>query len=501
MEMSGDGDPERAHRLLAEAGALAHLGVWEWDLRSNELWWSDELYQILGLAPRSLAPSFEALLARVHADDLSTVKSYFAHARKDPSPLGIEYRIVRPTGEVRTIQARAHNRFDDAGAPVALVGIDQDITETKEVAARVVFSDRMVSIGTLAGGVAHEINNPLAVIAANLQMLAERHPDAQTRDAKVAVERIRRIVRGLQTFSRADDDSREVLDVHRVLELAIAMAANEIRHRAKLVRQYGKPPGVFANEARLGHALLNLLVNAAEAIPDGHADKNEIRVTTRTDAAGWAIIEIHDTGDGIARELQHRIFDPFFTTKPVGKGTGLGLSITHGIVRSLGGDITFRTAAGKGTTFQVALPPAATPAREKPPTDPPKVGGRKRGKILVVDDEVLFATSLRRLFASEHAVTVVHNGREALERIESGDRFDVILCDLMMPEVTGAELHAELTKIDPDQANRMIFLTGGAFSPASQTFLERVTNLCFEKPCDIEELRAAVRRGVNNGRP
>ena len=115
--MSGDADPERARRLLAEAGALAHLGVWEWDLRTNELWWSDELFQILGLAPRALAPSFEALLARVHADDLSTVKSYFAHARKDPSPLGIEYRIVRPNGEVRTLQARARGRFDDAGAP------------------------------------------------------------------------------------------------------------------------------------------------------------------------------------------------------------------------------------------------------------------------------------------------------------------------------------------------------------------------------------------------
>jgi len=500
--MSGDGDPDRAHRLLAEAGALAHLGVWEWDLRTNQLWWSDELFQILGLAPRSLTASFEALLARVHPDDQSTVKSYFAHARKDPSPLGIEYRILRPTGEVRTVQARARSTFDEAGTAIALVGTDQDITETKEVAARVVFSDRMVSIGTLAGGVAHEINNPLAVIAANLQMLAERHPDAQTRDAKVAVERIRRIVRGLQTFSRADDDSREVLDLHRVLELAIAMAANEIRHRAKLVRQYGKPPSVFANEARLGHALLNLLVNAAEAIPDGHADRNEIRITTRTDPAGWAIVEIHDTGGGIPREVQHRIFDPFFTTKPVGKGTGLGLSITHGIVRSLGGDITFRTAAGKGTTFQVALPPAATlPARDRPPTDPPKVGDRRRGKLLIVDDEVLFATSLRRLFSSEHTVTVVHNGREALERLAAGERFDVILCDLMMPEVTGAELHAELTRLDPEQANRMIFLTGGAFSPASQSFLERVTNPCFEKPCDIEELRAAVRRGVNKGRP
>jgi PAS domain S-box-containing protein len=350
--------------MLAEAQALAHLGIWEWDIPSNELCWSDELYQILGLAPGEVPASFEVLLSRVHTDDLTNVKSYFARARRERSPLGIEYRIVRLTGEVRTLQARVRSTFDEHGALVRLSGTDQDITETKELAARLVFSDRMVSIGTLAGGVAHEINNPLATISANLGMLAEAHDDASTREALQAVERIRNIVRGLMAFGRVDDNHRQPL---------------EIRHRARLNMQLGGLPYVNGNEARLGHLFINLLVNAAEAIPEGQADRNEIRVITRTDSAGWAVIEIQDSGAGIPRDVQHRIFDPFFTTKPLGKGTGLGLSICHGVVRSLGGEITFRSELGKGSTFVVALPPAT----EKPRKRSPRLAarGRRRGPV------------------------------------------------------------------------------------------------------------------------
>jgi PAS domain S-box-containing protein len=486
--------------MLAEAQALAHLGIWEWEIASNELTWSDELYQILGLAPGEIPATFEALLARVHGDDLTSVKSYFARARREHSPLGIEYRIVRPTGEIRTLQARVRSTFDERGTLLRLIGTDQDITETKELAARLVFSDRMVSIGTLAGGVAHEINNPLATISANLTMLAETREDAATREALQAVERIRNIVRGLMAFGRVDENQRQPLDVDHILELAIGMTSNEIRHRARLLKQLGGPPHVNANEARLGHVFINLLVNAAEAIPEGHADRHEIRVTTRTDGAGWAVVEIADSGAGIPREVQHRIFDPFFTTKPVGKGTGLGLSIAHGIVRSLGGDITFRSEPGKGSTFSVALPPSSDKPRRRAPSDQPRITGERRGSVLIVDDEVLFANSLRRLFAAEHQVTVVNSGRDALEKLKAGERFDVILCDLMMPEITGADVHAALVEHAPEQAERIIFITGGAFSPASQQFLERVTNLCFEKPCDLQELRAAVRRRIAAGR-
>ena len=189
-----------------------------------------------------------------------------------------------------------------------------------------------------------------------------------------------------------------------------------------------------------------------------------------------------------------RLFEPFFTTKPVGKGTGLGLSICHGIVRSLGGEIDVRSDLGKGSVFRVALPPATSHAELAAlPHEP----APQRGKLLIVDDDLLFSGSLRRLFANECDVTVVNSGRDALDRLRAGERFDVLLCDLMMPEVSGVELHAELLHIAPEQTSRMIFLTGGAFSRSSQQFLESVKNRWFEKPCNLHELRSAIRLHIS----
>ncbi len=494
--MSTDNELERTKRRFADAQAMSHIGVWEFDPRSTELYWSEELYRILGLVPGPTPPTFEQFLAYVYPADLTNVKAYISRAHRERTATSLEFRIVRPTGEVRTMLSRVRPDLDAHGELVRLVGVDQDITETKELASRLVFSDRMIAVGTLAGGVAHEINNPLATIAAQLQILEEAHRDPGTRDARVAVERIRKIVRGLTAFSRNDDESRSSIELTRVLELAIGLTSNEIRHRATLVKQFGSPPYVLANEARLGHVFINLLINAAEAIPEGNADRHQIRISTRADAAGWAVVEIQDNGVGIPRELIGRVFDPFFTTKAVGQGTGLGLSICHGIVRSLGGDITVRSEVGKGSTFVVALPPTVDVPRKRSVSEPPSHGHVVRGKVLVIDDDLMFSTSLRRLLSSQHAVTVVNSGREARVRLQDGEKFDAILCDLMMPEVTGAELHAELAVLDRELADRMIFITGGAFSPASQRFLESISNLCFEKPCDISELREAVRRRV-----
>jgi len=493
---SDDDELQQAKRRFAEAQALSHTGVWEFDARTTELYWSDELYRILGLAPNEVPPTFEQFLARVYPADLTTVKAYISRARRELTANSLEFRVVRSSGEVRTMLGRIRAEVDASGTLVRLIGVDQDITETKELASRVVFSDRMIAVGMLAGGIAHEINNPLATIAAQLQILEEAHRDPGTRDARVAVERIRKIVRGLTAFSRNDDESRSSIELDRVLELAIGLTSNELRHRATLLKQFGSPPYVLANEARLGHVFINLLVNAAEAIPEGNADRHQIRISTRTDPAGWAVVEIQDTGVGIPRELLGRVFDPFFTTKAVGRGTGLGLSICHGIVRALGGDITVRSEVGKGSTFSVALPPTEDAPRKRAVSDAPGSGALVRGTVLVIDDDLMFSTSLRRLLAGQHTVTVLNSGREALALLRSGETFDAILCDLMMPELTGAELHAALAADNQEIADRIIFITGGAFSPASQKFLESISNLCFEKPCNISDLRNAVRRRV-----
>jgi signal transduction histidine kinase len=233
-------------------------------------------------------------------------------------------------------------------------------------------SERMASVGLLAAGVAHEINNPLACVMANLD-LAARHlaalPEAGDQTAKIgqeirnaseAAERIRQIVRDMKVFSRGGEDTRAPVDLHRVLELALRMSSHEIRYRARVERDYAPVPIVDANESRLGQVFLNLLVNAAQSIPEGNADRNLIRVSTRTDTAGNAVLEVSDTGDGIAKEIMGQLFTPFLTTKPIGVGTGLGLAICHRIIAAHGGEISVESQLGAGSLFRVSLPPRAS---------------------------------------------------------------------------------------------------------------------------------------------
>jgi signal transduction histidine kinase len=245
-----------------------------------------------------------------------------------------------------------------------------EATEREEKLERqLMFADRMASIGTLASGAAHEINNPLAAVTTNIGLIIEeldRAPQAQSGlremaiDVQLAAERIRTIVRGLRSFSRVEEERRRVIDLRPVLELATAFTVNEIRGRARLVTEYDITPLVDADEARLGQVFINLLVNAVQALPEGQSDANEIRVVTMTDEAGRAVVEIRDTGAGIPASLMARIFDPFFTTKAVGVGTGLGLSICYTIVTGLGGEISAASTPGRGTTFRVAIPAAGS---------------------------------------------------------------------------------------------------------------------------------------------
>jgi len=241
--------------------------------------------------------------------------------------------------------------------------------ERRQLQEQLLVADRMVSMGTLAAGVAHEINNPLAFVQLNLEYAVEQlralaaRPELHevTRaldDAMEGAARVRAIVRDLKVFSRPDATQIGVIDIRRVLDSSIQMAHNEIRHRARLVKSFGETPPVSGNEARLGQVFLNLLINAAHSITEGASDENEIAVSTKTDSSGQLVVTIRDTGAGMSPEVQRRIFDPFFTTKPVGIGTGLGLSVCHGIISALGGKIEVNSEPAKGTEFRVLLPPS-----------------------------------------------------------------------------------------------------------------------------------------------
>ncbi len=404
---------------------------------------------------------------------------------------------------------------DDRGEPKAVFVISTDITEKRTLESQLMVSDRMASVGTLAAGVAHEINNPLAAVLANLdyvidslanQSIPSVGPDGRSyaltleeireplADAREAAERVRFIVRDLKVFSRSPtEEAKGPVDITATMESAIGMAWNEIRHRARLIKEYGSVPPVEANEARLGQVFLNLLVNAAQALPDGKADRSEIRIRTRLDGA-HVVIEVTDNGDGIPPEITGRIFDAFFTTKAVGAGTGLGLAISRRIVTDMGGTLTVDSRVGHGTTFRVALPVARRETPTPRPIDAPIQSATRRGRILIVDDEALLAAVVERVLAKDHNVVTVIVAKEALAMCAAGEKFDLILCDLMMPEMTGMDLYRELMIVAPDQAGKMLFLTGGAFTASARAFLTEPPKEYIEKPFEIANLRAIVQR-------
>jgi CheY-like chemotaxis protein len=313
-------------------------------------------------------------------------------------------------------------------------------------------------------------------------------------DAVEAAQRVRFIVRDLKIFSHSPNDAeRGPLNVETIMESSLRMAWNEIRHRANLVKRYGRVPEVEGNEARLGQVFLNLVVNAAQSLPTGQAEQNEIGVTTRVEGE-HVIIEVSDTGAGIPPHIIGRIFDAFFTTKAVGVGTGLGLAICQRIVTDMAGTLTVESELGKGTTFRVSVPIAHKTESDiiAPAVQIPVVG--RRGRILVVDDEQLVLRSVRRILSQEHDVLAMVSAQEALAVCAGGEEFDLILCDLMMPDMTGMDFHRELSLVSQEQADRMIFITGGAFTEKARAFLSDTPKEHIEKPFYSANLRAIVQR-------
>jgi CheY-like chemotaxis protein len=355
----------------------------------------------------------------------------------------------------------------------------------------------------LAAGVAHEVNNPLAAVLANLEFvlgmlgpLAGVDPRVERAlaaivDAADAAARIRDVTRDLRVFARADSDQRTpAVELATVLDAAIRIAQNEIRHRARLVREFVSSPVVAVDEPRLTQVFVNLLVNAAHAIPEGRADQHTIVVRLGADQQGRAVVDVVDDGEGMTAEVRARIFEPFFTTKPAGFGTGLGLAICRRIVEAHGGEIDVESTPGAGTRVRVVLP--ATLAQRVAVERAPEPPSTARSRILVVDDDAVVASAVARILEADHVVDVATSSNDALDRIRAGARYDAIVCDVMMPNTTGMECHAEIERLDPALARRMVFVTGGAFTPAAQAFLERAQNPKLEKPLDRRALAAAL---------
>jgi two-component system cell cycle sensor histidine kinase/response regulator CckA len=437
------------------------------------------------------------------------------HAFQEGFTVELSPALLSPKhGGQRSITDSAAPIVDDAGKTLGGVVVFRDVTEQRHIEERVARSDRLAAIGTMSAGMAHEINNPLAYVLSNVTFaidelrelkdqlravpspmgnaLASRVADITEAlgDAREGSERVHRLVHDLGKLGRFDTAETAVLELSEVLETSIRMMENIARHHARVRRRYGTTPFVEAAESQLGQVFINLLVNAAQAMGEGQVDTKQIFVATYADAAGRAVAEIRDTGPGIPQETLQRIFDPFFTTKDVGQGSGLGLSIAHSIVASLGGEISVESCVDKGTTFRVALPPARRRASTTALVARPE--SVRRGRVLAIDDEPAIGRVVSRVLQSEHDVSVVADAREALTRIASGEVFDVVFCDLMMPGMTGMDFFELIQKSSPEIAPRVVFVTGGASTQRTTEFLNQTSNATLSKPFDAVTLKRIV---------
>jgi two-component system cell cycle sensor histidine kinase/response regulator CckA len=415
----------------------------------------------------------------------------------------------------------------------------RDETELRRIQAVLGQSDRLASMGMLAAGVAHEINNPLAYVLYNLESLNSELPNLaaasersllawqaqrategatptegtmptdddlawlsptkwndiidHTRDALDGTQRIARITKAIGMFSRVESSQRSPVDLNYAIECAITMALNDIKFRAKLVTDFGALPAIWASVGKLSQIFLNLLINAAHALEEGKLEHNHIWV--RTWALGENVFaEVKDSGKGISAADLSQIFEPFFTTKPIGIGSGLGLPICRNILDEFGGDIQVESELGKGTCFTVRLPIGPGLSQAPPlatPTSAPPTHG-VRGRVLLIDDEGGIRKVMARVLGTDHDIVMAASGQAARAILEHDQGFDVLLCDLMMPEVSGVDVHQWLAKTHPTVAERVVFLSGGAFTPKAASYIAGVTNRQLDKPFVSAELKQLV---------
>jgi PAS domain S-box-containing protein len=474
--------------------------------------------RILGYADRgALAAAGTASLFHDPAERRARIEAL----RREGGLAPAEVRLRRQDGRPVWVLLGEHLERDGAGAEVVEASF-VDVTDRREMEARLLQAERLASVGTLAAGVAHEVNNPLSYVIANLGYALEQVARASgacragspvdavdeelasateaLREARQGADRVRAIVRDLRMYAQAEDERHRPLDVARVLDASINVTRGEIAPRARVVRDYEPAPEVVASESRLGQVFVNLLLNAAQAMPDADPDANEIRVAVAPGPGGRVRVEIADSGVGMAPEVRDRAFEPFFTTRPSGKGTGLGLSICQSTVQALGGEIALDSVPGRGTRVRVTLPGrGAEPAPREARPGPAGVAAAGR-RVLVVDDDPGVGSAVRRLLRGSEVV-ICTSCEEAVGVLEGDADFDVVLCDLFMPGASGMDLYRQLRADRPALAERLVFMTAGAYTPESSAFLDAVENPRVEKPFDAARLRALVARAPPRPRP
>jgi PAS domain S-box-containing protein len=517
---------------LRIALAAADQAEWEYDVRLGVLTVGPGARSITGADGAGLKLRATAWRDLIHPEDrpeawsqverciTGRTTSYESEYRlRSASPDGDRWRWARSRGRV--------THHDEDGRPLKVMGTIMDVTEIHLLQQKLMEATRLASLGTLAAGVAHEINNPLSWVSSNLSYVIEhlgggKAPSAGGKDeeelhqvlveALHGVHRIGAVVKAMRSLGQERErEEAQGVDVRAELMDALKMVGNQLLQRAHVaVKVPDELPPVRAVPGELSRVFLNLLLNGAHAIAAGSPSQNRIAVAGGA-SADDIVIEIADTGQGMSAEVQARVFEPFFTTKPVGQGTGLGLAIARSIVHSAGGRIEVESEVGRGSTFRVHLP-IANPARPQGDAARPPPSGAVAAdhsmplRVLVIDDEPAIRRSLARQLRQACYIDAVASATEALDRIDRGEEWDAVLCDLMMSGMDGIAFCEALQARHPFWLSRVVILTGGAFGDRAERFLAESEVAVVAKPAETPQLldalaRAARRNGCDTMLP
>ncbi len=510
---------EEEHRTLLDNAPLI---IFRLDPASGELLYLNRKAEHLLGVPTYEALATPGFLRAIHADDegASAFDDAIASARRGVTGSPYEARLRRRDGEGIAARGTVYPLLDADGDVIAIEGVLADVSAEQAARTRLVQSDRLSTIGSLAAGVAHEINNPAAFILLGLDLLerllngpgvqmtgtASASAQDTVRELRDSIRRIVDITRDLRLFASppAPDGVRKTIaDVNRTVLSAVSLTRGQLLERAEIALDLGDVPPVMMDGGRLGQVVVNLLVNAAQAIPRNQQNNKAVRVSTRSD--GQTIeIEVEDTGTGISDEHLGRIWQPFFTTKTAELGIGLGLAISREIVERAGGTISALSPAPGtdppvGSRFTVLLPAAGSTEPVAPRSSPLLPGSLPRVRVLVVEDEPALCRALADEIARHHDVTVAPNAEVALARLAEGP-FDAVLCDLRMPGMNGEALYEKILEENEPQARRFIFMTGVGFGAEVERFLTASGRPVLEKPFVGDAVVSAINRLVKKSR-
>ncbi|MFM1921896.1 MAG: hypothetical protein RLZZ303_3530 [Candidatus Hydrogenedentota bacterium] len=511
-------ESERLHRSLHErfsmAAESAGIGVWELSLDNNELIWDEGTYRIFGYEPDEPGAPSALFYERVHPDDRSRIANEVLDCVQSPLPMDAEFRVVIPAGQVRTLKAYARVIRGEDGRPQRIVGVNHDITKQRQLEEQLLHAQKMQAIGVLAGGVAHDFNNLLTVITGYGEMvLADLEVDGQTRmrvqHMQEAGERAALLTQQLLLFSRRATLQPEVLNVNELLERMGDMLRRLIKENIDLrVSPSSVPVWILADRMQIEQVVMNLCVNARDAMPDGgilsiacdtlRFAPSDLFSYPGCKSGDYVRLTVSDTGCGMSPEVRERVFEPFFTTKPFGEGTGLGLATVYGVVQQCGGFIRVESAPGAGATFEVSLP--AVSLAGAPPAAKSSAAENLRGGelVLLVEDEAQVREVLQLSLESfGYRVVTACNGIEALDVCRSNrERFDLLLTDVVMPEMGGGQLARILGSRYPEM--QVIFMSGYSDDAVLELGLEDSEDIFLQKPFSPITLAKRVREVLDS---